>query len=723
MTRTKFDLRAVLLHPAFITAALVFIYWAVRYWPVPVNLGSVQPSGPGDGWGGTAVWQALVGERLNPFAPGDIASYNAPDGFPIPWQVNLQQWPTTLFYYGATRVTGDADVAHNLYMLTGLVGTATSMAWLVWRFVVQDRWIAVLGGLALVLQPLLIIKAPGHTAFAHMWPIVLTIGLVLLAAERPSWKRGVAAGAMAFVAVSWSGYHLILAGAAFGTVVIGVALANWRKEDRGKIWKALAVSVATLVFCLGVLAAALLVAGRGADPTDAVRAHSIDTLTVYGARFHEYFVPPPTSELFGSITDDWLKTRMHGSNGAEASLYQGAVVMLLALAGLAFLLFRRLRGSASWLRSSATTLAVIGPVLAIAAVYWSLPPHIYPVGLKIPTPSLAAFQFVTTWRVYSRFALVVAIGVIVLAAIGLRWAAGSTSRVRYVAVLAVATILIPLDLSVSSSGPVATDAPQVASVIAKLPPGIVAVYPLERGEADGYGQFYNQQYYKHPVFNGFDDLPEESRASRLTDITKEQTVDDLAAIGVRFVAIIRRPLATALDEPPIAGQAKSLIPRGSGMYGNYTTDLFEIPANRRSVVATQGKGFGGPEGAPGEQVTWATGADAAIDVRADCDSACSGTLKMDVLANGPERTVTVKVAGKPVEVRLRGTRSPGAFKVRDWVPVSVPLSVTHHTSVALSSSPGAIPVNQIDPSNPDPRSLSIAVRNVRWVPAAVPARR
>lgn len=696
---------------ALVAGGIILLWWLYTYWPIPIDPANYQPSPPGDGWGGTSIWQALVREGLNPFTPGKVQSFNAPEGWDVTWEVNLQQWPTTFLYYGITWLTGDADVAMNWYLAIGVIGTAASMAWFVARFVVDDRWIAILAGVALTWEPLVMTKAGGHTAFVHLGPVVLMMGAVLIAWERPSWKTTFIAGLAAFVAMSWSGYHLLLAGVAFATLLAGGTLVQLR-GGRAKeiIWSTVRIA---LFAGIGLLITAVLLTliGRGADPVEGIRQNDLNALYVFSARWYEYVLPTSHSTLFGDYTRDYLFNRLHGSNGSETSLYQGATLMLLALLGTAWALVPKWRAAVrpSSVRSPLGLLFVVGPLTVIVAGIWSLPPMISPFGIAVPTPSKLVFEFVTTWRVYARFALIVSIGLIIIAALGLRWIAGSGKR--RIAVLAVASILIPLDLNVRMDGAERVDQVQVAQVLRKLPHGIVASYPLERGEFESYGTQYHQQFYGQPVFNAFDDQPEEGRAAGLKDLSQTQTIQRLSVIGVRYVLAIQRP--TQPGDPIVPLEPNKLLKRiAVSQYGPWRADIYEVP-KVAGAFAALGPAFLPPEGAPGAQMQWTSANSADVELDGRCAGGCQGVVRFGIQQFDRQR-LTATLNGKPVPFLVRG-RERSSVDVTSPRVLQIPVEFNGKAKLTLTASPGAIPVQSIDPNNPDSRSLSFAATGLRFV--------
>lgn len=709
--RTRLRQLSVPAQAALIAGGLLLIWWIVKFWPAAIAPTDTLPGIPGDGWGGTSIWQMLADERLNPFAPGRIMAYNAPEGGLVAWQVNIQQWPSTLFHYGVTRLTGDADAAMNWYLAIAAIGNAVAMAWFTARFVVRDRWIAVIAGVAFAFQPLIIVKLPDHTAFGHMWPLILLVGTVLIAWERPSWKTTAIAGATAFVAMSWSGYHLLFAGVLFAFVLAAGTLVQLRRDTwRTTLWTSVRIAFFAGVGLLAV-AITLRVVGQGQDPVQAIRQNGLDSLYTYSARWYEYLLPPATSQLFGDITRPYLETRLHASNHAEQTLYQGVTVMLFALAGVAWLLFRRLREAErpSIVPTRTSLLWVIGPGVVLVAGICSLPPTVNPFGMSVPTPSRVIFDFVTSWRVYARFALVVGIGMVILAALGLRYLAGDGKR--RVAVLLLASVAIPLDLWLETppAQPHTNQSPEAAAVLKAQPPGIAAIYPLSRGEYDWYGSLYNQQFFGRPILNGFDDSPQEARAASMQDLTKRETVQRLSALGVRYVLMLWRPMQSSEAPLPARPHPSMSLVAESKWFGTQA-DIYRVPADA-GAYASVGAGFD-PPSAGTTSTRWATGDDGTIDLGGSCAGPCEGVVRLDMRSFGRQK-ITAKLDGKPVPITANGKRVM-TYDLPDRQVVEIPVRFEKAATLTIHSERGAIPIKQLIPDSTELGSVSFAVSRARF---------
>lgn len=659
--------------------------------------------GPGDGWGGTLVVQEIVRSGLNPFKPGTINALNAPDGFPVPWQVNIQQWVTSLEMYGVTWITGDGEVAYNLYVLLGYALNAGTMAWLIVRLT-GDRWVGILLGVLFSATPVVITNQGGHPAVGQIWPFVLMVIAYHAVHVNPTIKRGAIAGGVTFIAMSVSGYHLLFAAVEMVALIGGFALAGWRGPRRRALLKGLAASIAATVAGLVFVIFLILLIGRGEAPNSAVRDNPKFALYLYSSRPFEFVIPTRDSWLFGDRTAAWLQRHIHGSNPSETPLYLGVSVLFFAAIGVIVALRDRTLANRAGI-------LVGGLLLAIVAFWVSLPPTIIP-GLSIPTPSDLIFEFVTTWRVYSRLVVVVFVGVFILAAVGL----SHLSHVRFLdtparrgAFLCLAFVAIFADLRVRHTPVTEIDPPPISAQIRKLPSGPIAVYPLGRGENDGYGVFYNQQFWgDRPVLQGFDDYPSEARLGQLEDLSKSDTVMRLRALGARSAMVIQRA-PTGLETFPVpAKPPKQMRFAGEGGYGPYKAKLYTISANHEGEVATfLTKNFSPVEGIPTDRSQWLRANPGTIELWGTCRTVCRGTLRFETLSLKPTYSATFSGLGKAT-VRRFGVRP---------ITLSIPLTVRNgKNTLTVRTDPAPRPVSKLIVSA-DQRPVSMRVANLRWEPA------
>ena len=72
--------------PELILAVSFYLGFACyQTWPLVTALGHDLYGAAGDPYGAMAFFRALVEHHHNPFLPGTIKQYSAPEGQPIPW--------------------------------------------------------------------------------------------------------------------------------------------------------------------------------------------------------------------------------------------------------------------------------------------------------------------------------------------------------------------------------------------------------------------------------------------------------------------------------------------------------------------------------------------------------------------------------------------------------------------------------------------------------------
>jgi hypothetical protein len=683
-------------------AALSALIFVIQTWPWLRHLQSYGIAAPGDGMGGSALWQAMVKEHLNPFAPGHIAVFNAPSGLPMTWQVNIQQWPTTLIMYFLTWLSGgNGEFAFTVYIALGVVLTSASMAWLAERLT-KDRLVAIIIGVALPLAPFLAIASSGHPAFVHDWTIAATVGAIWALYEHPSPRRALGVGILGFVAMSWSGYQLLFVAFSMVVVMAGFMLASIQTPTRALHARDFSIVLVTMLGAVVVQYVAILLIGHGANPASSLRHFGPSALVTYGARWYEFFVPDSNSILFGGDTRSFFATHLHGSNPSEATLYIGLSLGVLVVVGLIAWWRDKLP------RGGRVAFAVCGVLLFMAGAWASLPLYVgtgrLGLGIKFPTFAGLVGDFTGNWRVFSRFVVVALVGWLLMAAGGLAWIGRGRGLRRYV-VLAIAAVAIAFDLY--TPGMVKSfrlAAPQIAAAVHRLPAGEIAQYPLVRGEIDGYAPLYNQPAYGHPVLNGYDDQPQEALDAQLQDLSQAGTVQDLGLLHVRYVLDVEQPFAGVVSSTP----SPLLRIIASGMYGPWPAKILEVPTPHSNVaVAVPVAGFSSPERVGPNAWQWLSAAEGTITLLSHCTGMCRGDLRFELAAFGPARDVTL---------RTRNGRLLAHLKVSSQQqPVSIPLNLSEVKSIAMGATPGPIPIARLQPGTTDPRSVSVQLINIRWV--------
>jgi hypothetical protein len=668
-------------------AALLYLAYAVFLtWPVVLHLGSEAWGLPaGDLYGSIAHVREVVEHGIFPFAPATLHDFNAPFGVKQQWALELASLPGEGLLYGLSFLFG-AVAGHTLFMLSGFVASGLAM-FLLARRVTGTGWVALLAGFAFAFYPYAVGKSEGHLHFVHGWPLVLVAWRGLATLERPTLRNGLWLGAATALAMWWTPYYILIAGVELAVLFVAVAGAGLLRRGLGAHLKALAAACGPLV-ALGVLLAALQKAGAG-SAAGALRTHPLSELTIFSARLHEYVVPDRHNLLLGGDTSTYLTTHLHGSNFSENDLYVGDSVSLVARLGAWFAARRWRAARRAGLDDAWAVAATIGAVLALVALVFSTPPQLTVLGHLVPTPSWFVFKATSTWRVYSRFVELVMLGLVLCAAVGLAGALRRRSPRARIALLLVATAILPLDLWAREPTSVAstTRAPDVYLALRGHPRGILAEYPIEPGDYPDYASLFYQYAHGMPVFQGYEGgSAQESRKLELDDPADPQTPHDLAAWGVRYVLIHNGAYAPNPPDLTKVGGYRRLYDKDP--YGT----LYEVTASPTRVLVDAVDGFAPPEGAP--RFRWMTAPVGHLLLTGRC-GVCSGRLQLFASSAAVPRTLTIRdPSGRVIATKLIGTQA---------TTVRVPLRFTRAQTLALSVSPPPAPVPG------DPRTLGIIV--------------
>jgi hypothetical protein len=662
------------------TLIAVLIYAAVAIqltWPVATDLDGVIFGGYGDLTGGMANLREMVDGHHNPFGPGRLEDFSAPEGRPVEWTQNAASFASTAVLYGLAVPFG-AVAAYSLFTLAGFIASGAAM-FLLARRLTGSFAVSLLIGWAFAFYPFAVMKAGGHVHFVHGWPLVLILWRMLALYESPSLRNGVLAGLATVIAIAWSPYFLLIGGVAYAALLaFGIAVPMVRRRLTASHLKAHLTSAAIVGVFASLLAVMSVVSARGTGTLE----YGLDALNAYSARPHEYLVPPADNPIFGEHTGPWLERHLHGSNFSESTLYVGWSMILLSLLALVWAARRRLSPGMGHVVAAASLMGVV-------ALLFSAPPKVTAFGQVFPFPSLFTFELSGAWRVYTRFVMVVMLALCVLAAIGLhRLLRGRTMAVQAAILIAVATIVV-LDLRIRPVGTNELGVPPIYETLERLPAGMVAEYPIEpSGFGDYSGEFY-QDLHGKPVINGYTHGSlSESRALGLAKLDSPLTPGRLSMLGVRYVVLTRLRVDPGIQDPGTPGAGLRLIRRGP-YHALYSVEAAPVP------LVTIGPGFGVPEQTPEGPLQWLGSDQGKIELRAPC-SPCVGTLEVVAKSLARPRAITLRDPdGRTLSVRRVGTRARRvSFRVR----------FSRRALITVTTSPQREAVG-----GPDPRSLSVSM--------------
>jgi hypothetical protein len=646
-----------------VAVAVYFAFACFFTWPLVTGLGHIFYGAAGDPYGSMAFYRELVDHGHNPFLPGTISQFAAPEGQAIPWARDLASLPGILTPFLLTAAFGPI-AANGVFILLGFTLTGSVM-FVFMRRLIDNAWVALLCGWALAFYPFAVLNAQGHYDYVQTWALVLGLWRMVELHWLPSRRNAVLAGLAVAFGMSWSPYFILLGGVAYmAALIASVALTVGAGTVRATLRAHAVTAGIVVVFAafLGALATAQSGNSLG------VRTNALAQFNTYSARPLEYLLPDRSSPLFGSMTTGYLNAHIHGSNFVESTLYLGGSVIILALVAGAYLLRGRLRPGVS-------SAAVILVLVAVAALVTSAPPEARILGLEVPFPSHFIMKVTTTWRAYSRFVAVAMIAVTALAGIGLdALTRGRRTPVR-IAVLLAASILIPLDLWSRLPAPRTNTyaAPRVYTTLAHQPPGLTAEYPLAPAGYNTYNDLFFQNVHRMPMINGYaEGSVQEHRALSLANLADPSTAPRLAALGVRYVIEEMVPPVAGVTSPGVPGRGFRLIYRDS-----YAA-LYAVTASPSGPeLATPDVGFDDNEDGPDGLFNWLGQPSGTIELAGRCPS-CGRVLGMTVASFARPRMVTVSV-GRRVLLRRR---------VSQPVQLEIQLPRGPFHSVTIATTPG-----------------------------------
>jgi hypothetical protein len=661
-------------------------------WPMAIHP-STTVYGPvgADLTGSIAYFHALAAAHTVPFLPGTVHVFNAPEGRPTQWALNFSTLPSsTLLWLGSIAFGAVATLAY--WPILTFTLSALSMFLLV-RWLTGSWKAALITGFAFGFWPY--VFSGMNQPLGDEWVIVLAVWRMLVSIERPSVRNGLIAGAAVAFALLWVQYFILIVGITWVTLALSALVIA---RMRGQLALALRVQVAAAVPVVATLASIVLAALASGFEGAPVRVAS--ELVTYSARPLMYLLPDPDNPFLGKFSKPIIE-RDYFSATATATygnIYVGISVIALALVGFVVLVRSiRRRGWRATLAERSMLAAALLTVAAIIAAAFSAPPRIVILGVGIPMPIEIVSHVTSDFRTTARLALIVMLGLCVLAGLGL---SKLFSRLRGPVALAVCgglSVLVVCDLwgrLPYKVTPIVV--PSVFRLLAHQTPGVYAEYPLQNGSEFGGNSgdaFYQAYAGDHDLFDGyFPETVSESRKMELGYLLAPRTVPDLAAMGVRYLLVQRQQPSAMYPGPGAPIPGARLI--GGDSYGV----LYRVLARPRQFTSYYTVGFSPPEGAGPRFDRWMGAADGQMEV--------------------------ISRALRPVPVRVSFTAAsylqPRRLVIRDGArvvydavvpaiatPVTFTIRLQGHTIFHLHATPPAQSPHTLNPANPDTRTLSV----------------
>lgn len=683
----------------WIAAGLAYLaYTLYILWPVPTAPGRWLVGGPGDATGQIAL--TYYRESLGAWPLSDQVTHleNFPFGLPLPGAVAISQLAVEGPLQLLSLMTGGNEIlAYNAMMMLALVASPLAAFALV-RFVVGGFAAPLLAGFAYGFSPWHIIRAGGHLALTHIeWLPLIVLGLlwILEGGGRRAWVlTGVALAMNAYT----NAYFTLMAGVIVAAFVVTDLIVT-RRTGTGMAGFGRRLAVLAGVLAVIYLPQGLWMATKRASVDDSLGGtRSATDLHGYGARWYDWLLPQMDHPLMGAGYPAFRERHFHLSNATESTLYLGAVVILLAVVGL----------SAVWGRALTrrhARAAVFAVVLMLFGVITALPDRV--LGGRIPTPSVFIFPLFPYWRVYSRLYVVVALGLVILAGIGI---AVLLAR-RRPAVSAALAVLLGLALAVDfSTGTARWDStpPPVYDVLRAKGPGARVEYPITTPYTfDHYRYIAFTEASGRPLMNGGKLYTWQGGLDgRMRDPSRRWVAPMLAWLGVRWVVVHDDEYRNGGTEPP---------PRVRGarqVYRDPSSSLWRVRAAPPQVAVIPADNWGDAEPRPGGWSQWLGSHEGSLLVvnRRARPARVTVTMSLGSFAeprpfafHADGRTLwTGTIATTPTPVSFAYTAPPGESRISLTSPMpATSIGQTLHI--------------------PDPRSVSVQVGGITVHGDGVPA--
>lgn len=674
--------QAVLAGAAYLGFALAIT------WPFAIAPGSTLFGGVGSDLTAAVVrFRELADAAQPPFLPGRMPDLDAPEGLTTQWALEFSSLPSsTLLWLSSLAFGGIAG--YGLLPIVNFAGSALAM-FLLARWLTGSAGAGFVAGVAFGFWPFAYSSA--NVPFGSGFILVILVWRMLVVLREPTIRNGLIAGLAGVLVVAWTQYWILIGGVLYAVLAGFVLL---RARSRGQTASQLrAQAAAGAVVACWLIAVAII--GSVSGFTD-VPVRSGDDSVFYSARVPMYVVPGPHHPLLDGATAGFLRERYFtpGATAIYAPIYVGLTTLALALAGLALTARDRVTRRSD---NGSGEIVFLGVALVLVAGVFSGPPEVQVLGTTIKTPAGLVADFTSVFRVASRFAILVMLGLCLLLSVGVSSILRGRSRAAGAVVVSVLAVLVAVDLwSREPPGPTDVHYPSVLTRLADRPAGIVIEYPVLAAVNSGSDTTFNQQAHGNPIVNGSRrDTPSESWKLELQALQDPRTVSELARVGVRYVVV--RELDLAAQGVPAAGSQIAglrLLDRDS--YGA----LYEVTARPARTAVHAMSGFTLPEGDPVRFIRWMTRSEGEIRVTAGC-ARCEGDLRFTAGTFATPRRLTV--LNEAGEVVARETISSAGQSVR------VPVRFERTTVVTLQIDPPPQAPADLDPANPDTRPLGIFV--------------
>ena len=422
-------------------------------------------------------------------------------------------------------------------------------------YLTNDRFVSALVGLVYSFSPFHVIHNMAHFANIYWLPLAILFLLKLL--KDGGYKNSILLGffgGLTFVDNAYYGYF-------FGLLIpVFVIVLLFYKNNRATILSALFIKTTLTSFLTFIVVIFPMfyptikgIIVHQSNHLLGINIVNFSDLFIGSSKPLDYLLPSKHNPFLGWLIPDFGMSHLKGHRYTEHTLYIG--YSLIFLGGYAFYCALRKKGQLG-INSKDRQTAYLFFVIAIIAMILSAPPFI-PLGdyqinyqtreviaeYKIYLPQYFLYKIFPMFRVYARMGAIVLLAVCVMAAFSLKEILNriNTQKGKYI-FLSLFTLVIFVEYAEFPSFRLTkVKEPEVykwlASQSGQFP---IVEYPL--GASDDpyttYEYYFYQRMHKKYLVNGaLKGTPADEFRKEVIDISKNETIDKLKRIGVKYILI------------------------------------------------------------------------------------------------------------------------------------------------------------------------------------------
>jgi hypothetical protein len=530
--------------------AIVFLLASlIITWPVIVNIKNTIFGYAGDPFGSLwwLWWKKYA--LLNHLDSNFTSLLSAPWGTMVSnFAVSISDW----LALGLGIIFGSEVAGYNLVILINIFLAGFAMHWLV-TYLTKNKLAGIFSGIAFMFSSYLLAHSQQHLGLSGIFWFPLIILYLLKFSEEAKWKNICFSGVFIGGAIAqnfYYGYMALILTLVFAIYFLAIKII--KKENALKfISQLILIGIIALVLSLPITYNSYYeFFNKSNAVTQNTTVRSGAELSVYSAKWINYFYPSPDNPIFGKFTknayNDSLK--QSGSNIAEQSLYLGIIPILLMIYGLWQIAKAKDSPPIDQVETNQESRIKIFVLflllLAIVTFYFSFTSTISLFRINFKTPANYIFQYLPYFRVYARFGLIVILSVSILAGTGLSVILNHVKNKKIATLLYVFLVLFllaelinfPLTHSVNVSK---NATPKIYENLAKLDRGIVVEYPLlPTQEPLSYNYLLWQRYHQMPlVYGAIKGTKEDDFRKSILDPGDSETINKLGSVGVKYLIV------------------------------------------------------------------------------------------------------------------------------------------------------------------------------------------